>query len=138
MLLDQGGRAFAGLETRAQHPELPLIAGIGADAVVAEALTLLAEAAPLAPRVIGLVRISEARWDLVLDENQRIMLPEVNPLTALSRVLILNETQDLLKRDVTHIDMRHSKRPTLRLSRYASEELQAMKETLARKEDSNE
>jgi cell division protein FtsQ len=103
--------------------DLPLIAGEGADRVVGEALTLLRAAGPLMPRLRGIVRVGERRWDMVLDNDQTIMLPEVAPFPALAQVIALNQTQDLLTRDVRAVDMRNPNRPTLRVSENAHEEL---------------
>ncbi|WP_245989872.1 cell division protein FtsQ/DivIB [Litoreibacter meonggei] len=133
-LLDVGGHRVSALQSRAARPDLPLIAGEGANATVAEALALLERAAPIRDRVIGIVRISERRWDLVLDRAQRIMLPPEQPMPALDRVLALNEAQDLLKRDVTHIDIRNPDRPTLRMT---SDALASMREMQGIKVNNN-
>jgi len=69
-LLDAKGHRVAPIETRAQRADLPIIAGEGADLAVPEALALLEAAAPIGDRVHGLVRISELRWDLVMDRDQ--------------------------------------------------------------------
>ena len=134
-LLDIGGHRVSALQSRAARPDLPLIAGEGANTAVAEALALLETAAPIRDRVIGVVRISERRWDLVLDRAQRIMLPPKQPELALDRVLALNEAQDLLKRDVTHIDIRNPDRPTLRMT---SDALASMREMQGIKVNNNQ
>ncbi|PTX54051.1 cell division protein FtsQ [Litoreibacter ponti] len=115
-LLDQGGHRVSALSIRKARPDLPLIAGEAASAAVPEALALLRQTAPIRDRVVGLVRVSERRWDVVLTRGQRIMLPPRGADAALDRVLALNEAQDLLSRDVTHIDMRKPDRPTLRMT----------------------
>lgn len=126
-LLDADGHRVSGLRVRIQRPDLPLIAGEGAQGHVREALDLLARAEPIKARVLGVVRIAETRWDMVLDRDQRIMLPAKSPTAALDRVLALNEAQELLARDVTHVDFRNGKRPTLRLSQAAVEALKDMR-----------
>ncbi|SDX37762.1 cell division protein FtsQ/DivIB [Litoreibacter albidus] len=115
-LLDGDGHRVSALQTRSARPDLPFIAGEGANAAVPEALALIERAAPIRDRMIGVVRISERRWDVVLDRAQRIMLPPRDAARALDRVLALNDAQDLLARDVTHIDIRNPDRPTLRMS----------------------
>ena len=70
----------------------------------------------------GLVRMGERRWDVVLDRGQRILLPEANPVRALERVIVLDEVQETLARDVVVVDMRLAARPTLRMSENAVEE----------------
>jgi len=121
-LLDETGAHVARIASRKDYAHLPLIAGKGAGAHVDEALDLLTTARSLGGRVRGLVRIGERRWDLVLDHGQRIMLPTDRPVRALERVLAVNEVQDLLERDVAVVDMRLGQRPTIRMTKAASED----------------
>lgn len=120
-LVDEAGAHVANIETRAEHPDLPLIAGEGAEKHVPQALALLRTAAALGERVHGVVRMGDRRWDVVLDREQRIMLPEVQPLPALERVIALERAQELLTRDVALVDMRQGKRPTIRMNPDANE-----------------
>ncbi|GHG95676.1 cell division protein FtsQ/DivIB [Pseudodonghicola xiamenensis] len=121
-MLDESGTHVDSLASRSERPDLPVIAGEGADARVPEALALISTARPLANRMRGLVRIGERRWDLVLDRGQRILLPAEAPVRALERVLALNEVQDLLDRDVAVVDMRLKARPTIRMTQAAIED----------------
>ncbi|MFD1808525.1 cell division protein FtsQ/DivIB [Gemmobacter lanyuensis] len=82
----------------------------------AEALQIVAAAEPIVPRLRGLVRVGERRWDVVLDRGQRILLPANNPVRALERLLALDKAEDLLNRDVLTVDLRSQQRPTLRLA----------------------
>ncbi|KAA0914645.1 cell division protein FtsQ [Aquicoccus porphyridii] len=106
---------------RAAYPELPLLAGTGADRHLQEAMAIYAASGPLAPRLRGLVRKGERRWDVVLDRGQRILLPEHAPVQALERVIALSDAQDMLARDLVAVDMRLAERPTLRMSQNAVE-----------------
>ncbi len=115
-LLDDTGHRVASIAERSARADLPLVAGDSADQAVPEALALLSTAGPLGPRVRGLVRIGERRWDLVLDRGQRILLPETHPIPALERVIALDKAQDLLARAIVHVDMRLPHRPTIRLA----------------------
>ncbi|MCX7287356.1 MAG: cell division protein FtsQ/DivIB [Rhodobacterales bacterium] len=115
-LVDEDGNRVAGLLSRSDRPDLPLIAGEGADLAAAEALDLMAAAGPLSPRIRGLVRMGERRWDLILDRDQRVMLPEKNPVQALERLLALDHVEDIMNRDILTVDLRSDHRPTLRLS----------------------
>ena len=121
-LLDAEGVAFRALDSRFERADLPLIAGDGASQALAEAMQILAVAAPLQDRLRGVARIGDRRWDVVLDRDQRIMLPEERPVQALQRVLALNTARDLLGRDVTVVDMRVAHRPTIRMSEAATRE----------------
>jgi len=84
-------------------------------------------AEPIRDRVHGLVRISELRWDLVLDRDQRIMLPKNGAGPALDRVIALNEAQDLLSRDIARVDIRNGDRPTVRLTAGALDDMRVLK-----------
>ena len=55
----------------------------------------------------------------VTDRDQRILLPAVQPVAALERVIAMHQAQGLLDRDVTVVDLRNPARPTLRLSQSA-------------------
>ncbi|GAB4261205.1 MAG: hypothetical protein Kow0013_05460 [Pararhodobacter sp.] len=122
-LIDAQGHRVARLATRAARPDLPLIAGEGAPEAIAEARLLWAAATPLNGRLRGLVRVANRRWDVVLDRDQRILLPAEGALGALERVLALDAAQDLLARDISVVDMRNPARPTLRLNPEAMTEL---------------
>ena len=120
--VDAEGVVIGALAGRGARPDLPVIAGEGADRHVPEALRILRAAAPLADRLRGLVRMGERRWDVVLDRDQRILLPETDPVRALERVLVLADVQDMLERDVAVVDMRLGQRPTIRMNENAVEE----------------
>lgn len=122
-LLDDEGRRIATIASRGDRADLPLLAGEGANAAVQEAMTILAAAQPIATRLRGLIRVGERRWDLVLDRNQRILLPETAPVRALERVIVLDQAEHLFDRDVLAVDMRIEHRPVLRLAPFALGEL---------------
>jgi cell division protein FtsQ len=126
-LLDGEGVRVAFLLNRGLRPDLPLIAGAGANAHIPEALELLDAAQPLGERLRGLVRMGERRWDVVLDRDQRIRLPESAPVAALERVLALEQAQDLLSRDILVADMRNPARPVLQISAGAMEILREIR-----------
>lgn len=114
--LDKDGHKVTPLLARLERPDLPLIAGEGAEKAVPEALALLAAAEPIAPRVRGLVRQGERRWDIVIDPDIRLMLPEADPVPALERIIALHEGQGLLDLDINAVDMRIPARVTVRMN----------------------
>ncbi|MBF9049531.1 FtsQ-type POTRA domain-containing protein [Roseobacter sp. HKCCD9010] len=127
VLLDAEGNYVASVAERELIAPLPMIAGEGADLAVEEALALIEAAAPLGERLHGLVRMGERRWDVVLRDGRRILLPAEDAQTALDRVLALDDAQDVLGRDVVRIDMRNPARPSLQLSPHALTELRRMR-----------
>ena len=130
MLIDATGHRIAGLAERSDRADLPLVAGDGADTAIAEATSLLKAAGPLRPRIRGLVRISDRRWNIDLDRDQTILLPSLNPTDALDSLLALNKAENILARDITAIDLRNEHRPVLRLAPFALDELRRANSTL--------
>ena len=130
-LLDQRGVRVAEIDSRRRRPDLPLIAGDGADRAVPEALALLAEARPVGARIRGLVRQGERRWDLILDRGQLVKLPAQGAVDALGTVMALEARDDLLKRDVSVVDVRDPRRLMLRLNEPAIDELERLRKTAA-------
>ncbi|TRW97868.1 cell division protein FtsQ [Paracoccus sp. M683] len=114
-MLDKNGHRVAGVTSREMRPDLPIITGDGADQVTAEALALIDAAGPVLPRLRGLQRQGERRWDVVLDHGQRILLPEVDALRALEHAIELQRSDDLLGRDISVIDLRDPARPVVRM-----------------------
>ena len=122
-VLDPQGLRVGPLAARTDRPDLPLIAGEGADQATVEARRLFAVARPVADRIRGLVHIGERRWDVVLDDGQRIMLPSTGAVAALERVMARAQMQDLLARRIDVIDMRNPNRPTVRVSQDVMDEI---------------
>jgi len=129
-LIDADGVQSGEIAARAERLDLPLIAGDGAEENIDEALRLFAAAGPLIERVRGLVRMGERRWDMVLDRDQRILLPDEGAVAALDRVIALNDAQDMLNRDVAVVDMRNIDRPTLRMNEEAADALRRVNTTI--------
>lgn len=115
-LIDRDGVLISMIQERSDRSDLPLIAGDGAMDALPEAMALFAAASPVSERVRGLVRMGERRWDMVLDRDQRVLLPDVGAVAAMDRLLALNATQRILDRDVSVIDMRNPDRLTVRLT----------------------
>lgn len=121
-LVDASGAHVEMLPFRVERPDLPLIAGAGANKHVGEALDLIRTAQPLGARLRGVVRMGERRWDIVLDRDQRILLPEFGGVSALEHVIALEGAQEVLSRDVAVLDMRLSGRPTVKMNNDATTE----------------
>jgi len=127
VLIDAEGTYVAALSQRLLVRPLPMLAGDGADHAVAEALSLIQAADPLGDRLRGLVRVSERRWDVVLDDGRRILLPEIGARDALDRALALHDVTDLLNRDVLRVDLRMPDRLTVQLTPEALEEYRRLR-----------
>jgi cell division protein FtsQ len=129
-LLDAEGEWIAPLQHRADRPDLPVIAGEGADKAVEEAQSIIEAAGPISDRLRGLVRVGERRWDMILHDGPKVMLPGDAPLDAVGYFVSLDEAQEVSERDVAQIDLRLMSRPTLRLKPDA---LETLKQTRAPK-----
>jgi len=88
---------------------------------------LLKAAQPLENRLRGLVFVGERRWDVVLDRGQVLMLPEEGAASALERIIVMDDAEELLARNIRAVDFRIKNRPTLHLKEGAMEELKEIK-----------
>ncbi|MDG4647682.1 cell division protein FtsQ/DivIB [Roseibacterium sp. SDUM158017] len=127
VLIDAEGHFVAALEDRPLAAPLPIVAGSGADLAVDEALALLSGAEPLGERLRGLVRVGNRRWDVVLRDGPRILLPAESPRAALDEILLLHDVQQILDRDLVRIDMRNPARTSVQLTPDALETLQMIR-----------
>ena len=114
-LLDGTGHRVASVTSRDVRGDLPIIAGEGADRAAPEALALIDAAGPVLPRLRGLERMGERRWDVVLDRGQRIRLPENGALPALERAVALDRALGMLDRDILVVDLRQEARPVVQM-----------------------
>lgn len=135
MLLDAQGQSAGFIEARHMRGDLPLISGDGITDKITEALNIYRTLAPISGRVRGLLRVGARRWDVVLDRDQVLQLPEDAPIPALERILALHRVQDILNRDVSVVDIRDGRKPMLRLSSPALEEMKKLR-LIAREEES--
>ena len=122
-LVDATGVRAGIVETREGHRHLPLLLGLGAQAHAPEALEIIAASGALRGRIRALRRMGQRRWDVLLDRGQIIQLPVERPTDALERLVALHKARDVLGRDVTLVDLRDGRRPVLRLSSAAVDEL---------------
>lgn len=126
-LLDRSGATITSVDARDEHKNLPLVAGQGANdpAALAEALRIFAAASRTASRIRGLVRIGERRWDVVIDEGPRVLLPAKGAVDAMGYLAALEAGEAVLGKDLRRIDLRLKGRPTLQLGFDAQRELEA-------------
>lgn len=122
-LIGAEGVAITPAFSRADHPELPLLLGAGAEAAAAEGLAILDEAGPLGAHIRGLVRIGERRWNAALSGGRVVMLPEDGAVAAMRAAVALAEESGALDAAVAAIDLRLPERPTLRLTPEGAEAL---------------
>ncbi|WP_375615074.1 MULTISPECIES: cell division protein FtsQ/DivIB [unclassified Bartonella] len=95
---------------------LPLVVGQGAQNAAKVFIQALLVYPEIYNRVRAFVRVGDRRWDLVLDNGMRVMLPESGALERLSSLVSSGTMQDLLSRDILSVDLRLADRITVSLS----------------------
>lgn len=124
-VIDETGSFIRIANSRVDYPELPLVVGEAADLAVAEVSSLIQANDYFKNHVRAFIRVGERRWDLILENNLRIMLPQREFLAAFDRLMLMNEAGSLLSGKLSNIDMRLVERPTVRVDTVSVDPLRA-------------
>jgi cell division protein FtsQ len=100
---------------------LPLVVGQGAAGKAREILAVLERFPTIADFVWASVLVSDRRWNLRLKNGVEVRLPETELAAAMTRLLLLDREKNLIRRDITVIDLRLPDRVTVRLSDAAAQ-----------------
>ena len=120
-LLDPDGVSMGIVESGRPNLDLPLIAGVGASIAIDEALFIYSNSDSFSNEILGLVRIGERRWDIILKNERKIMLP-ANELTKVYKNLIMeNKVKKLLSVNFSLLDLRNPNRMMIRRQKDAKE-----------------
>jgi len=114
-VLDVNGNFIRLASSRLDYPELPLIVGEAANLAVSDVSSLMKDNRKFLDQVRAFIRVGERRWDLVLDNNLRILLPQREFLAAFDRMMLMNDSGSLFSGHLSSIDMRLIERPTVRV-----------------------
>ena len=114
-VIDETGSFIRIANSRVDYPKLPLVVGEAADLAVSEISSLMQANEYFKDHVRAFIRVGERRWDLILENNVRIMLPQREFLAAFERLMLMNEAGSLLSGRLSNIDMRLVVRPTVRV-----------------------
>ena len=114
-VIDETGSFIRIANSRLDYPKLPLVVGEAANLVVSEISSLMQANEYFKDHVRAFIRVGERRWDLILENNVRIMLPQRDFLAAFDRLMLMNEAGSLLSGRLSNIDMRLVVRPTVRV-----------------------
>ena len=114
-VIDETGSFIRIANSRVDYPKLPLVVGEAANLVVSEISSLMQANEYFKDHVRAFIRVGERRWDLILENNVRIMLPQREFLAAFDRLTLMNEAGSLLSGRLSNIDMRLVVRPTVRV-----------------------
>jgi cell division protein FtsQ len=104
-LVERSGRTI-GLFDPKSFPHLPLLIGDGAPQSAAEFVEAVATHRATAARVAGYQRVSERRWNLVLNGDVVVELPEEGWQKELDVLEHLIVDKGVLERDIAEIDLR--------------------------------
>lgn len=102
-------------ERAADHPELPLVVGLGAGPAAQPLLIALEELPEVRERLRALVRVGDRRWNVELENGALIALPEEGAVAALTRLEALQAEYALLDRPLAQLDMRAPGRLAVRV-----------------------
>lgn len=118
-LVDDNGAVMTGLDME-PYQQLPLIIGNDAPLHVHEVLSLLSEEPDLARRFAAAIRVGERRWNIRIASRQNdiieVKLPEVNVTGAWKKLGDMQESQQVLDRDIKEIDLRLEGRMFIKLA----------------------
>lgn len=112
-LIDHDGTVIPNVDLT-HFPHLPIVVGEGAPPHANALLDMLHTEPTLAGRVSAAIWVGERRWNLRIDHQIDVYLPEEDAADAWSRLAELERTDSLLQRDVQVVDMRLPDRLVIR------------------------
>jgi len=114
-VIDKSGAAMSTLPASLMT-KLPLVSGEGAETAAAELVNQLEAFPGLLLQVRAAARVGNRRWTLYLDNGVKVLLPEDGVAGALAAVAKLDQTQQLLSKGITAIDLRLGDRITVAMA----------------------
>jgi cell division protein FtsQ len=105
LVVERNGKVITGRDVE-KFRRLPKLVGAGAPQAAADLVEAVQSHRAIAARIAAYSRISERRWNLILDDGVTVQLPEAGwqkELDALEHLII---DDGILERDVTEIDLR--------------------------------
>ena len=114
-VLSRQGEFIRSVSSREHFSGLPVIIGKGAENAAAQANAIFKEIYGKLDQVRGLVFVGQRRWNLIMASGQVVMLPEKNPEHAIQKIIILDEAEQILSRNISVFDLRLPSRITVRI-----------------------
>lgn len=102
-------------------PNLPMLVGANAPARGPELLRQLAAESTISPRVEAAILVAGRRWDLKLKNGIEVRLPEHEVPEALHQLALIQQTNQVLDKDVVAIDLRMPDRLAIQTSAMAAD-----------------
>jgi cell division protein FtsQ len=104
-VIERSGRVIT-LANPAEFSKLPYLIGDGAPQASAELVDAVAQHRAVSARVRAYRRMSERRWDLILEDGVVVQLPEEDWAKQLDLLEHLIVDKGVLERDISEIDLR--------------------------------
>lgn len=104
-VVERSGRVITRAEA-AEFPRLPFFLGDGAPPSGAELVDAIAQHRAVVARVKAMERVSNRRWNLLLDDGVIVELPETGWAKQLDELEHLIVDKAVLERDIKEIDLR--------------------------------
>lgn len=101
---------------RTDFHNLFLLVGEGASDKAHDLLDMLQSEPVLAARVVNAIRVRNRRWDIEFDNGIVARLPEEGAATAWTRLIELERSHGLLRRDIKVVDLRLDDRLIVQLN----------------------
>ena len=114
-VLSEHGQYIRSVPSREHFFHLPVIAGEGAESAASQAMTIFKAINKKFDQVRGLVFVGQRRWNIIMKTGQIIMLPENDPAKTVQKILILDQAEQILSREIAVFDFRLPSRITLRI-----------------------
>ncbi len=114
-VIDKSGAAMSNISAN-QMTTLPLVTGEGAQTAAAELVNQLEAFPALMLQVKAAARVGDRRWNLYLDSGVKVMLPENGAADALADLAKLDESQKILSKGITAVDLRLADRMTVAMA----------------------
>ena len=104
-LIDSSGAIIDGADP-SQFTHLTVVAGKNAAPHAAVILSILKTEPELFSEIWAVNYKSERRWDVHLKNGMTVRLPEIDPVSAWSRLAVIDRKRDITSRDLAVIDLR--------------------------------
>jgi cell division protein FtsQ len=119
-VIDRDGVAMSGIPASLMV-RLPLVTGEGAQTAASELINQLEATPELMLQVKAAARVGDRRWTLYLDSGVTILLPEKGWQQALVDVQRLDQTQHLLSKGISSVDLRLPDRISVAVAEVAAD-----------------
>jgi cell division protein FtsQ len=104
-VVERSGRTIS-IAQGSRFPHLPLLIGEGAPEAAADLVDAVALHRAIGARVKAMARVSDRRWNLILDGDVIVQLPEEGWQRQLDVLEHLIVDKGVLERDISAIDLR--------------------------------